>query len=219
MCEKNNNTVSRIQMKYRFPAIIPAAINHLYCKACVRWFRLLSRFLCLIWGVKAGKNVFFYGKTLLRSRGYGIRIGNNVRFNSFRRLNLVGLINPNIIDNSHGGKIEVGNDCGFSSVVISSRSSIKIGSRVLVGGNVRIFDHDFHSIDHKYRGTKEDFANTKTKPIIIGDDCFIGTNTIILKGTSLGARTIVSAGSVVHGLITPEGALVKGNPAQIIVKL
>jgi bifunctional UDP-N-acetylglucosamine pyrophosphorylase/glucosamine-1-phosphate N-acetyltransferase len=50
----------------------------------------------------------------------------------------------------------------------------------------------------------------------IGDDCFIGTNSILLKGTKIGARSIVAAGSVVFGLQIPPDSLVKGNPAQII---
>lgn len=205
-------------MKYRFPAIIPAALNRLYIWIMVRWFRFRSIILCKLWGVKTGRHVYFYGKTYIRTRGNGITIGNNVRFNSFRRLNLVGLSNPTIIDTSAGGRITIGSNSGFSSIVMSSRSSIKIGDRVLVGGNTRIFDHDFHSTDYTARGTGNDFSKTKTKPIIIGNDCFIGTNAIILKGTTLGAGTIVAAGSVVFGLNAPAHSLVKGNPAVIIRK-
>ena len=43
--------------------------------------------------------------------------------------------------------IEIGNDSGGSGVVISSRSRIAIGEYVKLGGNVRIYDHDFHSLD------------------------------------------------------------------------
>ena len=156
------------------------------------------------------------GKTYLRSYGDGIRIGENVVFNSCQRNNLVGLTGATIIDNRFGGSISIGDSCGFSSVAISSKSVISIGARVMVGGNARIFDHDFHSVDSSIRGTCEDSTSARTKPVIIEDDCFIGTNVIILKGTHLGARTIVAAGSVVSGLDAPPDSLIRGNPARVV---
>jgi cephalosporin hydroxylase len=42
--------------------------------------------------------------------------------------------------------IEVGDDSGGSAVVLSARTRIQIGNHVRLGGNVRIFDHDFHSL-------------------------------------------------------------------------
>jgi acetyltransferase-like isoleucine patch superfamily enzyme len=114
------------------------------------------------------------------------------------------------------GRIEVGDNSGGSSVVISSKTNVTIGARCKIGGNVRIFDHDFHSVDPMIRASLEDLKNIKSSPINIGDDCFVGTNAIILKGTELGARTIVAAGSVVFGLKAPPDSLVKGNPAIIV---
>ena len=62
----------------------------------------------------------------------------------------------------------------------------------------------------------EDRRHIRSKPVVIEDDCFIGTNAIILKGTHLGARSIVAAGSVVAGLDVPADSMVKGNPAQVV---
>ena len=81
---------------------------------------------------------------------------------------------------------------------------------------MRIFDHDFHSLDAAVRRTSQDRLNVRSKPVVIEDDCFIGTNAIILKGTHLGERTIVAAGSVVFGLDVPPDSLVKGNPAVVV---
>ena len=85
-----------------------------------------------------------------------------------------------------------------------------------VGGNVRIFDHDFHALEWESRRAVENREAIRTKPVVIEDDVFIGTNVIILKGTHIGARSIVAAGSVVFGLDIPADSLVKGNPAVII---
>ena len=53
---------------------------------------------------------------------------------------------------------------------------------------------------------------------MIGDDCFIGMNSIILKGTTLGNNVIVGAGSVVHGKF-PDNVIIAGNPAKIVKHL
>lgn len=55
----------------------------------------------------------------------------------------------------------------------------------------------------------------KKRPIIIGDGCFIGSNSIILKGTNLGKNCVVGAGSVVSGSF-PDNVIIAGNPAKII---
>ena len=130
--------------------------------------------------------------------------------------NLVGLTNPTILCAARGAKISIGNHTGLSSCVINAGASIVIGSHVNVGGNVRVFDHDFHPLDWQDRRQPQKGENTRVVPVVIEDDCFIGTNAIILKGTHLGARSIVAAGSVVFGLDVPPDSLVKGNPACII---
>ena len=55
----------------------------------------------------------------------------------------------------------------------------------------------------------------KKRPIIIGDGCFIGSNSIILKGTNLGKNCVVGAGSVVSSSF-PDNVIIAGNPATII---
>ncbi|MDI9553531.1 MAG: DapH/DapD/GlmU-related protein, partial [Bacteroidota bacterium] len=53
--------------------------------------------------------------------------------------------------------------------------------------------------------------------IVIGNNVFIGINSIILSNTSIGDNCIVGAGSVVRGKF-PENSVLAGNPAQIISK-
>ena len=204
-------------MKYSFPMIIPVAFVKLIHFAMRSYYMLKTPILAWLWGVRHGEHVLFQGQTIIRTRYRGsIVLGDSVLFNSQRDTNLVGLVNPTILDTRYGGRIEVGNLSGASSVVISSMSSVKIGSRCKIGGNVRIFDHDFHSVEAEVRCTSKDRENIRTRPIEIENDCFIGTNAIILKGTHLGTRTIVAAGSVVFGLDVPPDSLVKGNPARIV---
>ena len=58
---------------------------------------------------------------------------------------------------------------------------------------------------------------TKTSPIVIEDDVFIGANSIICKGVHIGARSIIAAGSVVVKDI-PRDEVWGGNPARFIRK-
>ena len=206
-------------MRYDLPIVLPIVLDRIWRKVTMVWYKLRSPLLAWMWGMRYGKAVLFQGKTIIRTRRVGeILLGDHVVFNSQALTNLVGLMGANVLDTSGGGRIIVGDHSGFSSVVISSRAAIQIGCRVKIGGNVRIFDHDFHSTDAAIRASNEDRNNVRSKSIEIGDDCFIGTNAIILKGTKLGDRSIVAAGSVILGLDVPPDSLVRGNPAFIVQK-
>lgn len=132
--------------------------------------------------------------------------------------NLIGLFQRCIIVARYGGKIEIGENCGISGSTIYSWDSIKIGDNTRIGANCKIVDNDFHPIELKHRHNGLNEAYTKKAPIIIGNDCFIGMNSIILKGTTLGNNVVVGAGSVVHGTF-PDNCIVAGNPARLIKKL
>ena len=206
-------------MRYDFPIVLPIVLDRIWRKVTMVWYKLRSPLLAWMWGMRYGKAVLFQGKTIIRTRRVGeILLGDHVVFNSQALTNLVGLMGANVLDTSGGGRIIVGDHSGFSSTVISSRAEIQIGCRVKVGGNVRIFDHDFHSVDAKIRCSPDDRLHIKTAPVTIEDDVFVGTNAVILKGTKIGARSIVAAGSVVFGMQIPPDSLVKGNPAQIIMR-
>lgn len=147
--------------------------------------------------------------------GSSIKIGKRTALFSSFSSNMLGLYQRCIIVARYGGQIEIGEDCGISGSTIYSFKSIKIGSNTRVGANCKIIDNDFHPIELKYRhkGLNEEY--TKRKAIEIGNDCFIGMNSIILKGTQLGNNVIVGAGSVVHGSF-PDNCIIAGNPAKLV---
>ncbi|HBC74044.1 MAG TPA: acetyltransferase [Candidatus Wallbacteria bacterium] len=128
----------------------------------------------------------------------------------------------------HGGAIQIGDYCYVGeNTKIWSGASIKIGDRVLISHNCNIFDNDTHPIDHAAR--HEQFKaiittghpgviNLNDRPVVIENDVLIGANSTILKGVTIGCRSIIGAGSVVTGNI-PADVIAAGNPARIIKKI
>lgn len=151
-------------------------------------------------------------------RGSSIQIGAGTSFNSDFSSNLLGLYQRCIVVARYGGKIEIGENCGISGSTIYSWDSIKIGSYTRIGANCKIIDNDFHPIELEYRHKGLNEHYTSRSPIEIGEDCFIGMNSIILKGTKLGNNVVVGAGSVVHGEF-PDNCIIAGNPAKIVKRL
>lgn len=100
-------------------------------------------------------------------------------------------------------------------------SLITIGQAVTISTDIRILVHDY-SIS---RGLKcvlpdfnENFRYRFMKPVVIGDNAFVGAGTIILPGSVIGEGSIIGAGSVVHGHI-PNGVVAAGNPAKVITSV
>ncbi len=174
--------------------------------------------LFFLWKVDYGKKLGIVGLPVIqKNRQAKIYLGDRVKLTSKPRANLVGLTNRCILAcNGKDAEIIIDDDSGLSGVVINARNSVRIGKRVLLGGNVRIFDHDFHELDAVERFKNS--GNIRSKPVIIENDVFIGTNSIILKGSHIGSRSIIGAGSVVSGNI-PADEIWGGNPAKFIKKI
>ncbi|OYU93279.1 MAG: transferase [Bacteroidetes bacterium B1(2017)] len=154
-----------------------------------------------------------YGFLLMKNDGH-INIGSNVIFNSSKKANMVGLTKPCSIRVTENGKLNIGNNSGFSGVTIYCVENISIGNFVTIGGNVCIWDTDFHPMQHLDRRA-HNISKIKTAPVDIHDDVFIGANSIILKGVTIGQNSIVGAGSVVTKDI-PKNEIWAGNPAKFI---
>ena len=108
----------------------------------------------------------------------------------------------------------IGEDCQISGSTIYAMREITIGRKVFIGGNCKIIDNDFHPLAASKRLPQRP-EDINKEPIIIGDECFIGTNSIILKGTTLGRNCVVGAGSVVNGN-WPDNSIIAGTPARLI---
>ncbi|WP_460675314.1 sugar O-acetyltransferase [Larkinella ripae] len=97
----------------------------------------------------------------------------------------------------------------FNCVVLDV-TTVTIGSRTLFGPNVQIYTAT-HPTDWQVRASGLEFA----KPIVIGEDVWVGGSAVICPGVSIGARTIIGAGSVVTRDIPPD-VFAAGNPCRVI---
>lgn len=129
----------------------------------------------------------------------------------------LGKCNPCKIVVYNDAELHFGGNVGMSNVTIIATKQIFIGKNVLIGGGVTIVDTDFHSLNSSDWFTPNDEINMKRLPVYIGDNVFIGMDSIILKGVTIGNNSIIAAGSVVTKSI-PANEIWGGNPAVFIRK-
>jgi maltose O-acetyltransferase len=91
--------------------------------------------------------------------------------------------------------------------MLHAKGRIRIGSNALIGCGVRIIDSDLHDLD---RDTPE-----RTEPITLGDRVWIGADTLVLRGVTIGDDVVVAAGSIVTRDL-PSRSLAVGSPARVL---
>ena len=188
----------------------------------IKFSPFINKILFKCKDITFGQNMCILGKMNVINQGI-IAIGDN-----FMMTNSHG-INP-ICSNLQGafyteleGRIRIGNNAGMSSTRMWIRNSLTIGNNVNIGACVLIIDTDSHQMDYRMRrrDASEHFTkaelqdNIKSAPITIEDDVWNGAHCIILKGVTIGARSIIGAGSVVTKSI-PADCIAAGNPCRII---
>lgn len=131
-----------------------------------------------------------------------------------------------------GGKIEIGRYCYIGhNTEVWSQNGIKIGDRVLISHGVNINDGTAHSRDpeerHQHfraileRGhprTAEELPGVESAPVNIEDDVWINFGVTILKGVTIGARSIIAANSIVTKDVPPD-SLYRMSISPIITPL
>ena len=199
------NITNFLRKSERIPLKIKIAFYH-------RWNRL--RFYA--YGIKSGRNLRVSGHCNLHlERNAQLTIGDNFSLSSGNFINpLCRNIEAGIYVHSYAN-LTIGDNVGMSSPCVWTRTAITIGNHVNIGGDCIIMDSDAHSLDYMIRRTSEDQKHAQSAPIHIEDDVFIGTRCIVLKGVTIGARSVIAAGSVVAKSI-PADCIAGGNPCKII---
>lgn len=165
-------------------------------------------------GVRFGNNVKLQGMPIIVNKGK-IEIADGSTIKSSFMSNLIGLYQRTVIvARTAESKIVIGKNVGMSGVTIYARESIQVGNNCRIGANTKILDNDFHPVNPQMR-LEASNKNMAVKPILIGENVFIGCNCLILKGAVIGSNTTIGAGSVVTGSI-PDNCVAAGNPAKVI---
>ena len=111
-----------------------------------------------------------------------------------------------------GGKCIIGNNTSVNSFnMIACHESIIIGDNCQLSPNVQIYDHDH---DYKYVGGIT-AMKYKTSPVKIGNNVWIGANTIILRGTEIGDNCVVGGGCVLNGCYEDNSVIVQKRETTV----
>lgn len=136
-------------------------------------------------------------------KGGNISIGEKLKIDS-----------RSVISSLPGSKVSIGDRVSFGiNNMIVCHQEIIIGDDVQFSPNVLVYDHDhdFKAVN----GIKD--MKYKTSPVTIGDSVWVGANTVILRGSSVGNNCVIGAGCVVKGNI-PDGTILVQKRENIIME-
>lgn len=182
----------------------------------IKLYPRINRMILKSHGVVFGKNIQIPSKVLWLIRGARITIGDNFYLSSGNGVNPIASNLQADVYVEPGATLTIGNNVGMSSTRLWIHESARIGNNVKIGGCVLITDTDAHPMDYMARRSSNE--GTKSAPVVIEDDVWIGAHCIILKGVTIGARSVIGAGSVVTKSI-PADCVAAGNPCKVIKSL
>jgi len=191
--------------------------NKLYSLILMPSQHFIGRLYLKAAGVRFGSNPRLYGLPMISVyRNSQINLGNDVTLRSTSRGNAIGVNHEVILrTQNEAAIIRIGNRVGMSGGSICALHSVTIGDDVLIGSNVVIADNDFHQIAFKDRKLN---ANLVADPVFIENGVWIGADSYICKGVTIGCNSVIGAKSVVTKSIPPN-SMAAGIPAKLIKSL
>jgi len=155
-------------------------------------FNYFSRIL--LGGLKGFLPPFFWRLRLILKKASIVSVGKS--FN-FRKLLTIRA--------NKGARIDIGDNVFFNqNCSINCHNKISIGNNVQFGEHVLIYDHD-HAFN---RQTGVIPGEYKVSPVCIDDNCWIGSNVTILRGTCIEAGSIIGAGVTVKGNVKSGSVII-----------
>jgi acetyltransferase-like isoleucine patch superfamily enzyme len=181
----------------------------------MRLGNFITRFTFAIHGIQS-ESFTSLGVPLLDVHSSGkCQFGSNLVMVNSAKHSTLGKSNRCKFVVSADATLTIGNKVGMSNATIVATKSIVIGNNIMIGAGVTIVDSDFHSLNPLHWHTNADEQNMISSPVQIKDNVFIGMDSIILKGVTIGNNVVIAAGTVVTKNI-PDNQIWGGNPAQFI---
>lgn len=146
-----------------------------------------------------------------------IHIGDHCRIQSGFAGNPVGGNGRMSIWVGPGATLTLGHRVGLSNSTIVCLQSVTVEDDVFLGGDSKVYDTDFHSLDPRERGEPGN-PGARTAPVVIRRRAFVGGHSLLLKGATIGEAAVVGAGSVVRSAV-PAMQVWAGNPARFLAPL
>jgi maltose O-acetyltransferase len=111
--------------------------------------------------------------------------------------------------------IVVGQGTRLNGAGLMAYTLIEIGPRCILGSTL-LFDSDFHPLDPGRR--HDTHAPVHCAPIVVGENVWLGGQSAVLKGVTVGENSVVAFRAVVAESVPPD-VVVAGNPARIVKRL
>ncbi len=168
----------------------------------VTWYRLR-----LGHRVEFGRNFLTNGRLIIRGPGRVI-FGDDVNAWCHAEKNVFITYTPE-------ARIEIGSGARINGAGMMARIGIRIGPRCMVGSTL-IIDNDFHPLDPQLRHDPR--APIGSRAVRVGANVWLGGQSALLKGVSIGENSMVAFRAVVTNPV-PANVVVAGNPARIVKRL
>lgn len=111
--------------------------------------------------------------------------------------------------------IQIGSNVRLNGVGLMAKRGITIGDNCILGSTLLV-DTDFHSLRHD-RATNQ-HAPVLSASITVADNVWLAGQTVVLKGVTIGANSVVGFRAVVTRDVSPN-VVVAGNPARVVRQL
>lgn len=179
----------------------------------------IDKIRCLILFKGNGVKYAAFGSSgcpyLVVAQGGNMTIGKNFFMHNGIGGNPIGCYDRCTFFVNRGAKLTIGDNVGISQAALVCHQSITVGNNVKIGGGVKIYDTDFHSLDPVIRASHADLEHKVKAAVVVKDNAFIGAYSIVLKGVTIGENSVIGAGSVVAKSV-PDNQIWAGNPAKFI---
>ncbi len=153
--------------------------------------------------VEWGQDVRVSGRLIIRGPGTVI-LGDRCRIRPGHSPTVFETLRPEAV-------IEIGSGCSLTGTGITAEVGVRLGQSCLMG-EAWIVDTDFHSVQ---RDRRRPGVEALAAPIVLGDNVWVATSAMVMKGVVIGNHSVIGAHSVIRRDVPPD-VIVIGNPQQIV---